>query len=165
MENIYYIREIRRIYAEYLAETVRMEAEKKITDGLLGFGKGLGSAPTHDLFSDRLDQALVSLAANSPASQEALEVLRFIYDAPKTHQDNALAYWMLMAVHALTDKLIVFLSQENAAALAAAYQDAFPRAERLPAQNKIAELLRKQAGQSAKEKRRSLLDRLRGRGN
>lgn len=165
MDNIYYIREIRRIYAEYLAETVRMEADKKMTDGLLGFGKGPGSSPMHDLFSDRLEQALVSLASNSPSSQEAFEVLRFMYDAPKTHQDNALAYWMLMAVHSLTDKLIVFLSRENAAALAAAFQDAFPKAARLPAQKKIAEQLRTQAGLSAKEKRRSLLDILRRRDN
>ncbi len=166
MDNIYYIREIKRIYADYLAETVRMQATRKASEGLLGFSGAPGNSPTHDLFSNRLEETLQTLAAHLPSSQEASEVLRFIYDAPLGNKDNKLAYWMLQAVHALTDKLIDFLSQEDAAALVAGYKEAYPKSLRLPAQKKIIELLQLQAGDSASDnahKRRGLFNVFKGR--
>lgn len=163
MENTYYIREIKRIYADYLAETVRMQADQKVSEGLLGIGRGPGTSPAHDLFAERLEQVLDALAANSPSSSDAALILRFIYDTPLSHKDNQLAYWMLQAVHALTGNLIGALSKEDAAVLAAAYKEAYPRSTRLPAQKKIIEQLQVQAGDTSAPKKRSLLDILRGR--
>jgi len=74
-----------------------------------------------------------------------------------------LAYWMLLAVHTLTEKLIGFLSPEDAACLTTLYFEANPKSTRLPVQKKIAAHLRAQAGDSYNNnKRRSFLDIIKG---
>ncbi len=165
MDHTYYIREIRRAYEEYIDETVRLEKDRRVTEGLMGFGQGPGSHPCHDRFSGRLEQLLALFAEKAPSSEEAREVLAFIYDTPLLHKDNTLAYWMLQAVHSLTEKTIVFLTPEDAAALSVRYREAYPKKVQLPAQKKIAALLQAQSGESAQreKKKRSLLDILKGR--
>ena len=162
MENVQLLHEIRRIYNEYLAETIRLETAHKPTEGLMGFGRGPGSDVCHDQFSDRLEKALGDITADGPSSQEAFAALRFVYDAPMANKNNQLAYWMLQAVHALTGQLIGFLSPEDAAVLWTQYKELYPRATRLPAQKKIAALLQAKAGDGA-QKKRSLLDIIRRR--
>lgn len=164
MDNTYYIREIRRIYDNYIEETIRLEKDRKVTEGLMGFGQGLGTLPCHDQFSERLEQALRAFEGSAPSSQEAREILEFMYDTPLRNKGNTLAFWMLQAVHSLTEKLIGFLSPEDAAALTALYREAYPRSARMPAQKKIAALLQSQAGDSPERGKRSLWDILRGRG-
>ena len=117
MDNTYYIREIRRLYGEYISETERLEKDRKVTEGLMGIGRGLGTHPCHDRFSERLGQLLDSLAANAPSAPAVREVLAFMYDMPLKNRNNTLAFWMLQAVHSLTERLIGFLTPEDAAVL------------------------------------------------
>jgi hypothetical protein len=161
-----YLAEIRRIYTDYLSDTTRLQAAQKPTDGLLGFGRRPDSDPCHDRFSMRLDETMASFAAGTPSTQEASEVLRYMFEAPLPHKGNTLVYLMLAAVHALAEKMICYLSQEDAAALSARYEAAYPKADRLPAQKKIASLLKVQAGadrNAPAEKKARLLDRFLGR--
>lgn len=162
MDNTYYIREIRRLYGEYISETERLEKDRKVTEGLMGIGRGLGTHPCHDRFSERLEQLLDSLAASAPSAPAVREVLAFMYDMPLKNRGNTLAFWMLQAVHSLTERLIGFLTPEDAAVLSARYGEAYPKSVRMPAQNKIAALLRSGAG-GGERKKRSLLDIIRGR--
>jgi hypothetical protein len=85
-----------------------------------------------------------------------------MFDMPLKHEDNKLAYWMLMAVHALTAPLVPLLSPEDAAGLSSLYTQAYPKSVRLPAQKKVAALLKAQSGEPEK---RTLLDKLRRRKN
>lgn len=163
MDNTYFMREIRRIYDEYIEETIRLEKDRKVTEGLMGMGRGLGSHPCHDRFPERLEQVLDALAASAPSSADAAEILAYMYDAPLKNKGNKLAFWMLQAVHSLTDRLIGFLTPEDAAALSALYAESYPTTARVPAQKKIAALLRSRAGESDRMKKRSLLDFLKGR--
>lgn len=149
MDNTYYIREIRRIYAEYEQETARLEKDRKVMEGLMGFGNGLGSAPCHDLFLERLEQTLGLFAANAPTDPEVYEVLDFIYNAPVKNKANAQAFWMMQGVHSLTEMLIGYLTPADAARLYARYKEAYPKSTRLPTQKKIAALLQSQSGESA----------------
>jgi hypothetical protein len=158
MDNTYYIREIQRIYDDYLSETIRLEKDRKVTEGLMGFGQGLGSAPCHDQFTEKLEQMLTVFMSNVPSSDAVADVLAFMYDVPLKNKDNTLAYLMLKAVHTLTEKLIALLTPEAAAALSAMYREAYPKSERLPAQKKIAAQLQAQAGESGEPQKRSLLD-------
>lgn len=166
MENVQLLYEIRRIYNDYLTETNRLETVRKPTDGLLGFGKGPGSDACHDRFSEQLEKVLDEIETDEPSSGAAFAVLGYVYEAPLVNKDNTLAYWMLLAVHALTEKLIRFLSPEDAAVLTERYREAYPIHTRLPAQKKIASKLQTQAGGCAVYnalKRKSLLDIIRGR--
>ena len=162
MEDKLLPQEIKTIYDDYLSDTIRLEATRKPTDGLMGFGNRADYDPCHERFSDRLLQAVNNLAATEPSSETAFAVLRFVYDAPQEHKDNKLAYWMLQAVHGLTDGLIKYLSPEDAAELATWYSDVYPKHVRLPVQKTIAAHLQAQAGGSMPQKRKGLLDFFRG---
>lgn len=141
--------EIRRIYGEYITEAERAGKVYSSTDGLLGIGRGAGSDPCHDRFTQRLEQALSAFAAGAPPSSDTAEVLRFIYDTPLDYKNDSMIFFMLAAAHALTENLVGLLQREDAARLLARYEDAYPKASRLPAQKKIAALLRAQAGGEA----------------
>ncbi len=162
MDELLFPPEIRQIYDDYLSDTIRLDATRKPTEGLLGFGSGPGSDVCHDRFSQRLEQTLNDIAAKEPSSKEASAILRFVYEAPTEYRDNKLGYWMLQAVHVLTDKLICFLSPEDAAELTQWYADTYPKSARLPVQNEIFAHLKEQAGESFVLKKKSLMERLRG---
>jgi hypothetical protein len=156
--------ELRRIYDEYLSDATRIASMYKPTDGLLGVGRGPGSDPCHDRFTERLERAVESIAASAPPSPVVAEALRFIYETPLKYQGNSLVYWMLLAVHSLTEKLVVLLLPEDAAGLCARYNEVYPKSERLPAQKKILALLKAQAGDIIPRKKNTLIDFFRGRG-
>ena len=148
--------ELRQIYIDYLSELTEREAKRKPTEGLMGFGKKIGDEECHGLFSARLEEELGALADKEPSSETAYAALFYVYDAPLLYNDRKAAYWMLIAVHTLTDRLVGFLSQTDAADLSARYNEAYPRYARLPAQKRIAALLQSQAGPLAEKKKKGL---------
>lgn len=162
MENELVPQEIQAIYDDYLRDTVHLEENRKPTDGLLGFGKRADSDPCHDRFAERLELALNTLASDVPSSETACAVMNFIFRAPQAHKDNRQAYWMLLAVHGLTDRLIHFLSKDDAAKLSAWYNDTYPKHTLLPVQKDLAAHLRSQAGGSLVQKKKGLADFFRG---
>lgn len=155
---------ISRIYDDYFKDVKRMMAELEPGDGLLGCGRGPGSAPCHDRFSERLRQVLEVVALGTPSTATTLTLLRFMYEQPAEHRNDSLVYWMLLAVHGLTDGLIGFLSPEDAAGLAAQYEETFPRYERMPAQERVLKLLRERAGPGAPQKKKGLFGFFNGNG-
>lgn len=142
-----------RSYETYFDELKRLKEERKPGDGLLGFGKRPDSDPCHDRFAEELKKALDTFTAGAPASETVRRVLRYVYEKPLFHRDNNLAYWMLLAVHGLTEKLVPLLSEEDAAELTAWYTKAYPKRVLLPVQKRLAAQLRSQAGERRKEKR------------
>ena len=156
--------EIRTIYEDYLSDVIHLEATRKPTDGLMGFGKRADQDPCHDRFASRLDKELDILAAASPSSQTASAVLSFVFAAPNEHRDLRGAYWMLQAVAGLTEKLIAFLSPQAAADLELSFTELYPGRVQLPVHQKIAKLLKAQAGERSVKKSRGLKDFFRGAG-
>lgn len=157
---------IRQVYDDYLTETARLGKEFRPGNSMLGFGKGTDSDPCHDLFTKRVEQALNDMAAVNPATGDVKEVLSYIYEIPEGYKNDKLAYWMMLAVHSLTERLAAFLSQKDAAALALRYAELYPKSARLPAQRKIAQLLQAQGGISP-DRRKNIfaeaLSKIRGR--
>ena len=162
MENELLPQEIRKIYNDYLSDTLLLEETRKPTDGLFGFGKRTDSDPCHDRFCAQLELELNTLAAAEPNSETAYEVLRFVYEAPQLHKDNRQAFWMLLAVHGKTEVLIRFLSESDAAKLSAWYNNAYPKRVLLPVQKALAAQLQAQAGGRMVQNRRGLTDFFRG---
>ncbi|NCB73270.1 MAG: hypothetical protein EOM51_00785 [Clostridia bacterium] len=154
--------EIRTVYADYINDVIQLEATRKPTDGLLGFGKKAGDDPCHDRFASRLEQELNALATETPSSETVSAVLHFVFNAPNEHKELKLAFWMLQAVSGLTEKLIVFLSPQDAADLLESFSELYPKRIRLPVQQKIAKLLNEQAGERGVKKRRGLNDLFKG---
>lgn len=151
MQDELILRQIQTIYADYIGDVIHLEATRKPTDGLMGFGKKASDDPCHDRFISRLEQELDALAAEAPSSETASAVIHFLFAEPNEHKDLKLAYWMLQAVAGLSEKLIVFLSPQAAAALLECFAEQYPKHLRMPVHTKIAKLLRAQAGGEAKK--------------
>ena len=143
--------EIRTIYEDYLSDVIHLEATRKPTDGLMGFGTKEDSFPCHDDFVKKLSNELNVIVQSGSTQEEADEVLRFIYEAPINNKKYQSAYWMMMAVHSLTEGLFPLISDEQAAELAKWYAEIYPPYDRLPAQIKILKTLQSR-GKSGKNK-------------
>lgn len=129
--------EIKTIYESYLETAEDLEKKRKPTDGLFGMGKKPSDDPCHEKFAEELEKALDEMAAEDISSEDAAQVLGYIYDMPLGHREYTSIFWMLVAVHGLTEKLIDKLSPDDAASLKKRYGSSYKRWERLPAQQKI----------------------------
>lgn len=118
----------------YVAETERLEREKKPGDGLMGLSPGPKDDPCHDRFAQALEHLLLDIRAQAPPSGEVRDALDAIYRAPLDHPWPLSAHWMLKAVHGLTAPLTDLLTAEDARALYDAYTRDYPRWDRLPSQ-------------------------------
>ena len=136
---------VQALFRDYIEEAERLEKERKPSDGLFGMSPKPADDPCHDRFADELEAALSGFAAGNPGPEEVLEVLSFVYHAPKEHQEPLSVFWMLNAVHGLTADLIPLLDPDDATLLRGQYDRDFPRRERLPVQKKVYEALKKKS--------------------
>ena len=136
---------VKEIYSAYIEKAEQLESNRKIGEGLLGIGKKPADDPCHEQFANDIENALKDIASGSPNSQEAKEILLYIYSTPAAHEEPKSIYWMLVAVHGATSVLVPFLSHEDAAEVYKMYCKAFRRWERLPVQKNVCDLLKKQS--------------------
>ena len=136
---------IRTLYETYIDTVETLERNRKPGEGLLGLKPGPADDPCHDRFVDDLTAALEEYAAEEPTSEETRSVLEYVFTVPLSHCEPKSAYWMLAAVHGLTQPLIGRLSPADASALARLYAGSYRRWERLPAQKQALSALKKRA--------------------
>lgn len=136
---------IRKIYDSYLEKAFAAEENRKPTDGMFGIGKKPGDDPCHAEFAAELETALKHCREEAPDSAEVRELLDYMYQQPKSHEEPKSIYWMLIAVHGLTAILIPLLGQPDAAELKKSYTAAYKRRERLPVQQQILRALEQAA--------------------
>ena len=135
---------VETLYEEYLKAALQAEASRRPMDGIFGFGKKPADDPCHTAFLDRLTE-LCACAADA-APEEARRALSVIIEAPEKHRTPVSVYWTLIAAHGPGAALAGNLLPEDAAALLAAYEKAYPKRTRLPVQKKMADALKKRAG-------------------
>ena len=137
--------EIEELYSSYITKAEKVMQNMKPSDGLFGIGKKASDDPCHDEFADSLEKLLTDYENTAPASEEVREVLRYIYNEPVKHEDNKNIYWMMNAVHGLTQGLIRFMSADDASVIWLEYKENYPKSKRLPVQKQIEKLLEKTA--------------------
>lgn len=128
---------IRPIYEDYLMQAAKLEAERKVGDGLFGVGTKPADDPCHDEFAKKLEAELNAYSKENNTSAEVREVLSYIYNMPSLHREPLSAYWMLNAVQGLTLELIKQLSAEDSEVLCKEYSKLFKRWQRLPVQQQV----------------------------
>lgn len=64
--------EIETLYAQYLEQAVNAEQNRRLTDGMFGFGKKPADDPCHTQFIEALQQILQEYAQNEPDDAAAL---------------------------------------------------------------------------------------------
>lgn len=143
---MYALEAVRALYTDYQEQFRQQELARKPGEGVFGLGMGPRDYPCHSQFAQQLEQLLGEIAAQQPPSGDLLSLLDYIYRAPlelRPAQDAV--YWMLLAAHSLTLGLISLLDAGDAKTLAANYNQAFPRRNRLPAQDKVLAALQAQS--------------------
>ncbi len=124
----------------YLKDALEAEKNRKLGEGLFGFGKKPGDEPFHGRF---LEDAAKILSSDIPP-EERVALLAEVFRVPSPDAPKA-AYWGLLAVHGAALPLIPGLEVEEARKLAASYAADYPRWKRLPAQDKVLKALEKAA--------------------
>ena len=137
------ISEVKELYSEYVSKVKELEQQMKPSDGLFGMGRKISDDRCHDDFADRLEKMLSDYAESEHDKGEVREVLGYIYNVPFEFEDDKNIYWMMNAVHGLTQNLISFLSAEDADRLLKEYKDKYPRSKRLPVQKQLVKALEK----------------------
>ncbi|MCR5137197.1 MAG: hypothetical protein K6C12_08885 [Oscillospiraceae bacterium] len=133
---------IRALYTSYIEKAEDLERNRKFGDGLFGLRPGPADDPCHERFRENLAELLKEYTDTTPDSAEVRQILEEIYLAPKNHPEPLSSYWMLVAVHGLTDEAIGLLSPQDAAALMTLYEKTWPRRNRFPAQTRILKLMK-----------------------
>ena len=130
---------VRDIYRDYIQKAEELEKARKFTDGLFGFGSKPADHPCQDQFVTDLEAVLTEEEIDD---SEVRPILQFMYTKPQEHRKPESIYWMLLAVHGLTERLIDRLPPEEAADLLRQYEKDYPRWGRLPCQKKVIAKLR-----------------------
>ena len=137
--------EIENLYQQYLEQADKAEKNRKMGEGLFGFGKKPSDDPCHTQFFEALQAIMQSYAESKPDSAELKEILAMIFRKPTEHRETASVYWMLLAAQGTTLSLIPLLLPEDAAELEKEYGKLYRRWERLPVQKDICKALKQAA--------------------
>lgn len=136
------ITEWNALYRNYVETVARLERERKPGEGIFGFKGGPKDHPCHEQFAQDLTGLLEAFRTEQPDSASVKEALQQIYRAPRAEGVPQTAYWMLLAVHGLTENLTELLTEEDAAELLAEYTAAYPKREWFPAQKQLVKKLK-----------------------
>ena len=131
------LKQLREIYGAYIEKTVQLQKDRKLLQGVFGFGGRLGDDPCHAQFAEDVAAAVADVTA-----EEAAAVMEYVLKTPEQHKDNGLAYWMLLAVHGKVSTVADKLSTESASALLTWDEKQYPKRMRLPVQKELLKQLK-----------------------
>ena len=138
-----YLEEAEKLFDDYERQVIQLEANRKLGDGLLGFGKRVEDAPCHGDF-DRAMEALISqIARDDEAAGDAAIVAELLLRAEDSRVWPASARWMALAVQRHALLLIPLLSSQAARQLGEWYEKRYPARIRFPVQKEILKALKK----------------------
>ena len=130
------------LYREELAASAK---KQKPLGGFLGFGHSIKDDECHERLDERVEKAVSGIVEMKPSPSEAEQAVRILLRNDGGTWIEA-AQWMLRAVERHSIPLIPFLTKEAAERFYQEYGSRYRRWERLPAQKKVFQELKKQAG-------------------
>lgn len=141
------LEQIRELYEGYFTEFQRLEQERRAGAGMFGLTNGPRNYPCHDQFAKNLER-LLKETEEALSPDQAEELLEYILFAPQSRErERDAIYWMLIAVHGMTEGPAGRLDPAAAARLLERYKEVYPKRERLPVQTKVVSVLKKRAKQ------------------
>ena len=143
--------EIQQRYEAYREEIAKVIANAKPGAGLFGIGISPKNDPCNDRFFTDIQNSLAGIAERAPSSDEAEEVMSYIYTAQESRRQD-FVFFVLSAIHGMTLPLVKYLTPEAAGRLADAYEENVKRVERMPVQQQLLKELYERAGRQPKKK-------------
>ena len=132
--------QLTKIYQDYLAKAEKVRKKASPLAGIFGLGDDPRKHPCHEEFYEAVEEWVSGYTPSDP--EEVLEVVKYILQAPAAHENNRDVYWFLYAAQALTMPLIPKLNPADRQALAAWYDQTYPKRVRFPAQNQVLKCLK-----------------------
>ena len=111
----------------------------------LRFDHSIKDDACHERLDERVEKAVSGIVEMNPSPEEAERAVRMLLRDDSAEWQEV-ARWMLRAVERHSIPMISFLTKEAAGRLYQEYCDRYKRWERLPAQQKVYQELKKQAG-------------------
>ena len=143
-----WLQRLRALTEDYRELVAEKERTSSFFAGAFGMKGGPADDPCHERYAMQLKELLEEMLSASPGSEEVRAVLEEIYAAPLRRPCPSSAYWMLLAVHGLTEDAIARLDPADARALWERYRKDHPRHKRLPVQEQILRRLKSAAEQN-----------------
>ena len=136
---------LKQLYADYLEQARSLERNRRLGEGLFGFGRRPADDPCHEQFVKAVYETVQTLAEEQDTATVA-EAIRWICDAPLTFPDEPPSiYWVLMAAHGGMLAGIPSLSAQDAKDLYDHYDATWPKDKRMPLQQQVHKALKKAA--------------------
>lgn len=137
------IQQLQEIYEKYDQAFERAAAEAPIGAGLFGMSGGPKDAPCHEIFYGQVADWVAGWNAALPSPQAAEQAVRLILEAAASRRDAG-TYWYCYAAQKHAEPLIALLNPASARELLARFEELYPPIDRMPVQQKLCKLLKKQ---------------------
>lgn len=124
--------ELKKIYGEYVQRSGQPQYQRKPFQGAYGLFGGAQPDSFHQRFVQDVEQALAQVG-----EEHQLEAVKYIFQQPLRHKKDPAMYGMFRAVHGVTLPYLKALSMEQARDLQWWYENAYPRQERMPCQERV----------------------------
>lgn len=130
--------ELEKLYGAYLDLVAQLNRDRKLWDGAFGLGGGPADNPCHEKLVRDVEEAMADM---DPARRS--QAVEYILRESLEHKNDPVVYYTLLAVHGATIPYLSALPVDQAQALRGWYEQAYPRRERMPCQNKVLAALKK----------------------
>lgn len=139
------LQQLRDIYSKYMQDVAKIYKDAKPMDGLFGWGDDPRKDPCHMRFYEDVENWTKDFLSAGVSQQEVYEAADFMLRTPAEHREEH-SFWFLYATQGLTREMIPRLSSGQCAQLRTAYDEAYPKRDRMPVQKEVYALLKKGAG-------------------
>lgn len=129
--------ELEQAFRDYREDLDKAEKKRRVTDGLLGFGRTLGDDPCHERLDERVARLAADIREREPSPADAERAVRLLLEPDRTKPWPDAAQWMLRAIERHSIPLIPFLARKNAGEFLRDYGARYKRWDRLPAQQQV----------------------------
>jgi len=140
-----HLEQLYQLYQAYeeKAKAVRRKASRFA--GAFGLGDDPRKHECHEDFFEDVGCWVQEFLEENPDSGEIVQAVCWILKAADAHRDTDV-YWPMYAAQGHAGALIPHMPREDSAQLLQWYEQAYPKEDRLPAQQEVCRLLRKQSG-------------------
>ena len=137
--------QLNEYYEAYEEELMERYAKASPMAGFMGMGDHPRDDRCNEIFYYNVEKWVKEFYATKPSQQDAETVAEWILKLAQVHRNDK-TFWFCFAIQAHAKKLIPLMSREKARQLQVWYDDAYPKLERLPAQNEVYKALQKHSG-------------------
>lgn len=136
-------------YEAYETELQELYEKASPMAGFMGMGGHPRDDRCNEIFYNNVGKWVEEFLATNPSQADAEEAAEWILKLAQVHRNDK-TFWFCFAIQTHAKKLIPLMSREKTRELQEWYDEAYPKLERLPAQNEVYKVLQKHSGMAGR---------------